>query len=351
MTHAATPPPGRHYNGEHAEAGRRPEHPHPAPPAVSMEHPPYGLGLAAHLPGSTAHAPGPGYGTARMPADYPRTPETTPPSPSPPSPSAQPVHPTGSAWTYEHGPVDDRVPPEVRRRADLRKQVAYRCKRINTGHMVEADQRFGGREALGPHGVVLFFVSDAPGEPHGYRLHTAYRLWLASPDCDDLPRLLADLDGVARDNIARAASAGRRWHPLGPEGSMVNGGDMSLPEHAAYVGAGVSTLDSDQGRWYQLAHTLRDLPATGHRLSVFDLKGQAYVLLTDGTAMHIDRDPHAPLGVDGIRCNRTLDPDRVTYYNPHEHLTEDGDDATRAVWRHLGALHHTLTAHLHGRPA
>ncbi|PSK65011.1 hypothetical protein B0E53_03049 [Micromonospora sp. MH33] len=283
-----------------------------------------------------------------MPADYARTPETVLPPPSP----SEPVHPNVSASPYEQMPADDRVPLEVRRWADLRKQVAYRCKRINTGHMVEADQRFGGREALGPHGVMLFFVSDAPSEPHGYRLHTAYRLWLASPDADDLPRLLADLDGVARDNIARAASARRRWHPLGPDGSMVNGGDMALPDGSTYVGLGVSTLDSDQGRWYQLAHTLRDLPATGHRLSVFDLKGQAYVLLTDGTAMHIDRDPHARLGVDGIRCNRTLDPDRVTYYNRHENLTEDGDDATRAVWRNLGALHHTLTGHLHGgRPA
>ncbi|MFI7578329.1 hypothetical protein [Micromonospora sp. NPDC049497] len=262
-----------------------------------------------------------------------------PPTPTPPS---------APSSADEQAPVGDGIPPEVRRWADLRKQVAYRCKRINTGHMVEADQRFGQRHALGPHGVLLFFVSDAQAEPHGYRLHTAYRLWLASPDSDDLPRLLADLDGVARDNITRAASVRRRWHPLGPDGSMVNGGDMSLPEHATYVGIGVSTLDSDQGRWYQLAHTLRDLPATGHRLSVFDLKGQAYALLTDGTAMHIDRDPHARLGVDGIRCNRTFDADRVTYYNRHEHLTEDGDDATRAVWRHLGALHHTLTAHLHG---
>ncbi|WP_244235925.1 hypothetical protein, partial [Micromonospora inaquosa] len=270
---------------------------------------------------------------------------------APPPPPAQPVPPPAPAAPYEQVPFRDAVTPEVRRWADLRKQVAYRCKRINTGHMVEADQRFGGRDALGPHGVMLFFVSDAPGEPHGYRLHTAYRLWLASPDSDDLPRLLADLDGVARDNINRAASVRRRWHPLGPDGSMVNGGDMSLPAHATYVGVGVSTLDSDQGRWYQLAHTLRDLPVTGRRLSVFDLKGQAYVLLTDGTAMHVDRDPHARMGVDGIRCNRTLDADRVSYYNRHEHLTEDGDDATRAVWRHLGALHHTLTAHLHGRSA
>ncbi|MFJ2087529.1 hypothetical protein ACIOBK_33730 [Micromonospora chokoriensis] len=244
------------------------------------------------------------------------------------------------------------MPLDVHRWAHLRNQVAYRCKTFNTGHMVEADQRFGTREAFGPHAVMLFFVSDAPAEPHRCRLHTSYRLWLASPDSDDLPRLLVDLDGVVRDNITRAASERRRWHPHGPDGSMVNGGDMSLPDGSTYVGVGVSTLDSDQGRWYQLAHHLRELPAAGQRRSVFDLKGQTYALLIDDTALHVDRDPHARVGVDGVSCNRTLDPDRVAYYNRHENLTRQGDDATRAVWRNLDALNHTLTAHLHGgRPA
>ncbi|MFJ6200136.1 hypothetical protein [Micromonospora sp. NPDC092111] len=241
---------------------------------------------------------------------------------------------------------------EARRWADLRQQVVYRAKRLNVGHMIEADQRFGQRDALGPHGVMLFFVSDAPAQPHGYQLHTAYRLWLASPESQHLPRLLADLTDVAADNIARAASAHRWWHPLGPQGSMVNGGDMTLPDGAVYVGAGVTTLDSDQGRWQQVARRLRDIPAGGRRLSVFDLKGQCYALLTDGTALHVDRDPHAPLGVDGIRCTRTLDPDRVSYYNPHEYLTEQGDDTTRGTWRQLTRLHHTLAGHLlAGRPA
>lgn len=241
------------------------------------------------------------------------------------------------------------MPARDRRWADLRKQVAYRSKRANTGHLVEADQRFGQRDALGPHGVMLFFRSEAPAEPHGYRLHMAHRLWLASPESDDLPRLLGDLAVVATDNISRAASAARRWHPLGPEGSMVNGGDMTLPNDATYVGIGVTTLDSDQGRWYQVARTLREGSANGRYRSAFDLKGQCYALLTDGTALHIDRDPHARIGVDGIRCNKTLDPDRITYHNPHQHLTEEDDDATREVWRQLAALHDILTAHLTAR--
>ncbi|MEU7802634.1 hypothetical protein AB0B10_25580 [Micromonospora arborensis] len=224
---------------------------------------------------------------------------------------------------------------------------------MNSGHTVEAFQRFGQRDALSPHGVALFFVRDAPAEPHGYQLVTATRLWLDSPESDDLPRLLSDLAEVAMDNIARAASAGGMWHPLGPDGSMVNGGDMSPPDGATYVGVGVSTLDSDQGRWHQVARTLVDGSAAGIYRSPFDLKGQCYALLTDGTALHIHRDPHGRLGDDGIRCNRTLDPRRATYYyNPHENLTEQGDHASREVWRRLRALHHILTAHLvTGRPA
>ncbi|MET8263156.1 hypothetical protein ABZU92_04080 [Micromonospora arida] len=227
--------------------------------------------------------------------------------------------------------------------ADLRTQVVYRSKRLNTGHLIEADQRIGQRHALGPHALMLFFVADAPAEPHGYKLHTAYRLWPQSPDSDFLPRLLAELTEVAADNIA---SIGREWSPVGPEGSMVNGGDMTLPADARYVGVGVSTLDSDQGRWYQVAGMLREAASAGRYMSAFNLKGQCYALLTDGTALHIDRDPQARLGDDGVRCNKTLDPNRITFHNPYERLTEQGDDETREIWRQLGALHHTLSAHL-----
>ncbi|MFI2650804.1 hypothetical protein [Micromonospora fulviviridis] len=214
--------------------------------------------------------------------------------------------------------------------------------------MHAADERFGQRNAIGPHGVMLFYTAAAPAEPRGYQLFTAYRLWLASPESNDLPRLLADLAEVAADNIAHATAARRRWNPLGPDGSMVNGGDMTLPDGATYVGVGVTTLDTDQGSWYQVARALRDQPIDHRRRSMFDLKGQCYALLTDGTALHMERDPHAPLGVDGIRCNKTLDPDRISYYNPHANLTEQGDDAIRKMWRQLGLLHHTLAAHLIG---
>ncbi len=331
-THAAMPPPGGRHGVDPLHPGWRPEHPPAAP----------------HGPGprtSPDYPPPSGYHT---PVDYRR----------PPQPSAAPAQPAHAvAPSHSDMPADqpaqdeERASAQARRWADLRLQVAYRCRRLNTGHMVEADQRYGTREALGPHGLMLFFVSDAPAEPHGYLLHTAYRLWLASPESENLPRLLTDLAEVVRDNVARAASAHHRWHPLGPDASMVNGGDMSLPPRATYVGVGVSTLDSEQGRWHQVARTLRD-GSGGRYLSAFDLKGQCYVVLTDGTALHLDRDPHARIGADGISCTHTLDPDRPAYWhNPHANLTEQGDDATREVWRRLGVLHHTLTAHLLRRSA
>ncbi|MCG5446193.1 hypothetical protein NIE79_004761 [Micromonospora sp. NIE79] len=315
-THAAASP-GEHYGVDPLDPRWRARYPSAAPPA---DHPEPAVAV-----------PPPGYGAAPVPTGYQR----------PPDAAVPPIPPPGPAG-YDQRSADGDVPADLRW-ADLRLQVVYRSKRLNTGHLIEADQAFGGRGAVGPHALMLFFASPASNEPHGYRLHTAHRTWPQSPDSDVLPQLLAEMAEVAGDNIA---SIGRGWSPLGPEGSMVNGGDMTLSPGAWYVGVGVSTLDSDQGRWYQVARTLRDAAAAGRYMSAFNLKGQCYVLLTDGTALHIDRDPQARLGDDGVRCNKTLNPDRITYYNPYEHLTEQGDDETRDIWRQLDALHHTLTAHL-----
>ncbi|NLU77265.1 hypothetical protein HCA58_02420 [Micromonospora sp. HNM0581] len=198
---------------------------------------------------------------------------------------------------------------------------------------------------------MLFFTAPAATEPQRYRLHTGWRLFLSAPESDDLPQMLADLADIAATNIAHT-TAGRRWHPLGPERSMVNGGDINLPGDAVYVGVGASTLDTDDGRWNQLARLLREPSATAQHRSVFDLRGRCYLLLTDGTAIDIDRNPHAPLHYDGIRASKPLDADRPAHWhNPHANLTVQGDYHTREIWRHLAALHHTLAGHLRQGPA
>ncbi|QOC95007.1 hypothetical protein D0Q02_30570 [Micromonospora craniellae] len=196
--------------------------------------------------------------------------------------------------------------------------------------------------------MMLFFAAPPSTEPQGFRLHTAYRMFLAAPESENVVALLADLTAIALDNIAHGRVRGRWWHPLGPERSMVNGGDMTLPGDAVYVGVGVSTLDSVDGSWQQLARTLRSPSGTGSVRSAFDLKSECYALLVDGTAIKVDRDPHARVGSSGVRSSKPLEArwDRH-WHNPHHDLTAQGDADTRQVWHHLDTLHEVLTAHLH----
>lgn len=317
----------------------------------SAEHrPPPGYGPAPGYGPPSDYGPPPGYGPPPEPGygppagAYRRLPE---PPPEPPAPE-----PVASAPSAAAGEPEVEAPRrDDRWWADLRQQVVYRCTRFNSGHIHAADERYGTREALGPHGVMLFFTSDAPTEPQGFRLHTAFRLFLAAPESNDLRALLADLAGIVKGNIAHAKALRRSWHPLGPERSMVNGGDMTLPPDATYAGAGVSTLDSDDGSWYQLAQTLRN-PSGGYRRSAFDLKGRCYVLLTDDTAIQVDRDPHARSGNSGVRSSRPLEPNwNPHWHNPHKNLTEQGDYAIREVWRQLASLHGALKHHLCEEPA
>ncbi|MEU3455263.1 hypothetical protein ABZ671_16955 [Micromonospora sp. NPDC006766] len=281
-----------------------------------------------------------------MPAEHQRPPSGAVPPPPPPPPPPSTPQPPSATWR-----ADDEPTAGDRRQADLRIQVAYRLKRANSDHLLHADQAYGRRGALSPNGLLLFFTAPAEAQPHGYKLYTASRTFPESPDSDDLPLLLRALTEVAADNVA---VFGRTWNPLGTQGCMVNGGDRVLPAGAEYVGVGVSTLDSDRGRWYQIADTVRAAAAAGRYMSTLNIKGQCYAVLTDGTAMHVVRDPEARVGDSGIRCNKTTDPERLSYryHNPWANITEQGDDETRAVWRQLVALHNTLAAHLlAGRPA
>ncbi|MBM0276843.1 hypothetical protein JM949_16195 [Micromonospora sp. STR1s_6] len=230
---------------------------------------------------------------------------------------------------------------------DLRLQVASRLRGVNARHCHEAFDRIGKRNALGPHGVVLFYTTPDQHMPHGYRLLIATRLFLAGPESDDLPRVLHDLSRTAAGNVARATAQGRRWDPRGPEGSMVNGGDLDMPRDASYVGVGVTTLDSDEGPWHTVANSVRSQPLNTPRpRSVFDLSGQGLAWLIDGTALRMVRDPHRRLGDDGITSNRRLDASRRWPYDPYADLTEQGDQWLRAAWAQLAGLHRILTEHL-----
>ncbi|MGS2619358.1 hypothetical protein ACVCAH_33275 [Micromonospora sp. LZ34] len=231
---------------------------------------------------------------------------------------------------------------------DLRLQVASRLRRVNSKHCHEAFDRLGKRNALGPHGVVLFYAAPVPSMPYGYRVLIATRLFLAGPESDDLPSLLHKLASTAKGNIARAAKSGRRWDPRGPDGTMVNGGDPDIPRDAKYVGVGVTTLDTDAGSWHSVATILRKQPRhLARRLSMFDLSGQGIVVLSDGTTLRMVRDPHRRFGQDEFTSNKSLD---VTagcwHHHSHTDLTGQGDQTLRAAWTNLMELHRILAGHL-----
>ncbi|MGC4885700.1 hypothetical protein [Micromonospora sp. DT227] len=232
---------------------------------------------------------------------------------------------------------------DARTLASLRWQVGSRLKRANAGHLSSAGLKFGTREALGPHALLLFFVSDAPNEPGGRLIHTASRLFRDSRDAYHLPTLLDDLTVTARGHIA---AAGPQWHPLYTSRSMINGKDVHLPAEARYLGVGVSTLDTDQGLWSDIAPSLHETLAAGIFGASQQISGRCYARLVDGTAMQVDRDAYPALGDNGIRCTRPVDIDHYDSYRRYADLTSRGDHDHQQMWQRLTALHELLTAHL-----
>lgn len=294
----------------------------------------------------------PGYGHGQYPSQSAHSqswvsqPQHWPPDPPPPAEPVMgpPPAPPG---------LPDEPTLEERTWVDLRHRVASRLRSINATHCHEAFDRFDRRNALGPHGIVLFYTALDSTQPFGYQMYIATRLFLAGPESDDLAGILTDLARTATGNIARANARDQRWDPRGPEGSMVNGGDAGIPREATFVGTGVTTLDTEEGSWYTVANSVRNQPLNAPRSrSVFDLAGQCIALLTDGTALRAVRNPNRRIGDNGITCNKPMDAFRRWHWNPHTDLTQQGDHRIRTAWGPLTVLHRTLQDYLlAGRPS
>ncbi|MFI2270714.1 hypothetical protein ACH445_32005, partial [Micromonospora aurantiaca] len=128
--------------------------------------------------------------------------------------------------------------------------------------------------------------------------------------------------------------------------SMVNGKDVHLPVGARYLGVGVSTLDTDQGRWSDIAPSLHETTVAGIFGTSQQIPGRCYARLVDGTAMQVDRDPYARLADNGIRCTHPVDIDHYDSYRHYADLTTRGDQDNQQMWQRLTALHDLLTVHL-----
>lgn len=236
--------------------------------------------------------------------------------------------------------------------ADRRYRAASTLKHVIAKHTHEAFDRFERRDALAPHGVVLFYElarRNERGQQVGYELFKVIRLFLDGPESADLFKVLDDLRRSAEANIHRAATAGHGWDPRGPQGSMVNSGDMDMPREARYLGVAVETLNTDHGDWHTVARSIRNQSFGGR--TVFDLAGQGFALLTDGTAMHVVRDPNVrAYGDSGIKSSKPLDISQAHWHNRYANLMQQGDQPTQMTWAYLNQLHETLGTYLLGRP-
>jgi hypothetical protein len=233
---------------------------------------------------------------------------------------------------------------------DVRRQAAHRIRQINAVHSYNAFEAYHTRQALSPHAVVLFFVTDDPSDAAGYRLPFLVRMFLAGPESEDLTAVLADLTRSVEANINRANERQRRWHPRGPKDSIVNNGEMDMPDEAVFIGVGVSSLVTDQMGWHQAVRALYSQVGVERQRGVFDMAGRCIVRLTDGTMMKVDRDPLRRIGDLGIISNKNLDPARLSYWNPHQETLLLGDPPLKKAWAQLEVLHNTLHLYLNSGP-
>jgi len=285
----------------------------------------------------------------REPGGWGGPPDYRSPAYAPPAPPTQAYPPPRQA--YAPGPTAEEEADDLaaahQQWADVRRQVALEVKAVNAKHCHEAFDLIGKRGAVAPNGVILFYTAPDRNSRYGYRLYRVTRLAFAGPEYDDLARMLNGLTGAAVAAIARAQDAGRRWDPRGPDSSLVNGGDTDMPRDATFIGTAAETLNTDHADWYTVTRSILNQPlGTARPMTVFDLTGQGFVRLIDGTVMQVIRDNNRRVGDDGVLSNRSLDGFQAHYGNRFADLTERGTAAARAAWAELTTLHMTLYRYL-----
>ncbi|MFC4072611.1 hypothetical protein [Actinoplanes subglobosus] len=240
--------------------------------------------------------------------------------------------------------------PEDRRWAYLRHSAGTSLRGINAIHVTRALERLHSRDQpLAPHGVTLFFITEAPSQHLGYQVLSASRWGYAGPEYDNLVAFLTGLNATAQTFIAQHEKAGRVWDPRDPDYLMVNVGDIQRPSTPTrYVGIGMETLNTDSRQWYDVVPVLLSSGISSLQAMSY-VPGEGAVQLVDGSEIRVVRDDNRRGRGNDLICNNPLDATQV--YSTTQNVPEKLGAQLRQAWPAFQDLARTLSDHLnpHGQ--
>jgi hypothetical protein len=218
-------------------------------------------------------------------------------------------------------------PPHDAESARIRNLVVERLLRMNARHATHA-WLHRRAQPVGPHGIAFlycaaFAVAD-PREPARHTVAAATRLVDAADDVRDASRLLYRLTTLAQERYLLAGGG------FDPRRHMTNRSDP-MPDHASYIGIGLSSLDTADATWEQTQQR-----ATGP----LDIPGRCFGLLRDGTMLLLERGARDVFGEVRVFCTHDLNvelglPTRRWSWHPDLR----GGPGTTEIWQRLYDLH------------
>jgi hypothetical protein len=240
--------------------------------------------------------------------------------------------------------------PEDRRWAYLRHSAGTSLRGINAIHVTRALERLHSRDQpLAPHGVTLFFITEAPSQHLGYQVLSASRWGYAGPEYDNLVAFLTGLNATAQTFITQHEKADRVWDPRDPDYLMVNVGDIQRPSTPTrYVGIGMETLNTDTRQWYDVVPVLLSSGISSLQAMSY-VPGEGAALLVDGSEIRVVRDDNKRGRGNDLICNNPLDATQV--YSTTQNVPERFGGQLRQAWPAFQELAKTLADHLnpHGQ--
>jgi hypothetical protein len=302
----------------------------------------------------------PPWGPAVNPQQYPQQPQQPYPSQQQPQEYQQPYPqgypPQQPAWHQHAAPQQPPATPqwhqnqsgpspEDRRWAYLRHSAGTSLRGINAIHVTRALERLHSRDQpLAPHGVTLFFVTEAPAQHLGYQVLSASRWGYAGPEYDNLLAFLTGLNATAETFITQHEKAERIWDPRDPDYLMVNVGDIQRPPTPTrYVGIGMETLNTDTRQWYDVVPVLLSSGISSLQAMSY-VPGEGAVRLVDGSEIRMVRDDNRRGRGNDLVCNNPLDATQV--YSTTQNVPDKFGVQLRQAWPAFLELEKTLRDHL-----